>query len=212
MGMRIDVQKLRSRIDKLEEAFLPRPDPTGTYSTAEYDRTAAYLLLVHAEVESFIEERCLDVMSTVVEAWIRDYKPRSTIVALAAFAHTGGDKSIPQAVEPRRPQIREVIDGAKRSYSSIVNRNNGLKETNLLALLLPIGIRESQISSSFLADMNTFGARRGAQAHRGFGSQTPPDPVDAKNLIERVKTGLCDLDRHLKKVRDEELCCRGKPN
>ncbi len=198
-----DLRELVRRTRDLRSSFLPKPDPVGSYSSSDYDRTAAFLLLAHAEVEWFIERRCLDIASMAVTNWTIDSAPRSTLVALAAFSHAGGQSGLPDPGRSGPPQIREVIDEAKKAYSYVVNNNNGLKEENLLKLLLPVGLRESQFPSGFLADMNTFGTNRGDHAHKGIGARTPPDPVDALKLVTRVVLGLRRLDVQLLKLRSE---------
>ena len=203
MAGRQDIRRFVRRIQELRSAFLPAPDPTGNYSKPDYYRTAAFLLLAHAEVEEFLEQRCLEVASAAVAAWTVDSVPRSTIVALAAFSHAKGKAALPKPGQTGRPQIREVLDSAKRSYSLVVHKNNGVKEENLLNLLLPLGIRESQIPTDFLNAMNTLGSIRGGYAHRRVGAQTPPDPVDSMKLTTRVVCGLWRLDDHLLRLKNE---------
>ncbi len=198
-----DLLALVHRIRDLRSAFLPPTDPTGSYSAAEYDRTAAFLLLAHAEAEWFVERRCLEVAAAAVAAWSADSAPRSTIVALAAFSHSGGKSALPDPGRAGPPQIREVVDEAKRTYSTVVDQNNGITEENLLRLLLPLGLREFQFPTGFLVDMNTFGSHRGDQAHVGVGARTPPDPGDARNLATRIVLGLRRLDRHLLRLKTE---------
>lgn len=198
-GFRLLVRRIR----RLRDALLPDLHPTGTYSDAEYDLVASFVLLCHAEVEWYLEQRCLEVVSAAVSAWLLDSKPRSTVIALAAFAPDSGPKWLPSPGQSGPPQIRAVISAAKRSYSQMVDKNNGVNETNLVALLLPLGIRESDLASTFLADMNAFGSRRGDQAHRGIGARSPLDPADAVALLTRILLGLRRLDRRLSRLKSE---------
>lgn len=197
-----DLRRLINRIRDLRATFLPDRDPVGNYLPADYDRIAAFLLLGHAEVESFIEQRCLEIASEVVAKWAADSEARSTIVALTAFSHRQGQSGLPES-GAGRSRIREVVDEAKKSYSAVVHKNNGIKEKNLLELYLPLGLRESQFPSGFLAAMDTFGTERGGFAHTGIGSQTPPDPVEALNRVTQAVVGLWRLDRHLLALKAE---------
>ena len=70
-------------------------------------------------------------------------------------------------------------------------------------LLLPLGVRESDIPSGFLADMTTFGAKRGDLAHRSVGARVPPNPVDTNRLIIQLILGLRRLDRRLLDLKDD---------
>ena len=44
-------------------------------------------------------------------------------------------------------------------HHHVRNENHGIKERNLLSLLLPIGIAHGKIDPAFLADMESFGPR-----------------------------------------------------
>ena len=72
---------------------------------------------------------------------------------------------------------------AKKAYSKTVHDNNGIKEANLIRLLLPVGLRESQFPQGFLPDMETFGTRRGD--HALADSEAPsPTGCNAEGLLE----------------------------
>lgn len=55
--------ELAERIDDLHFRFVPPLDPTGTYSDAQYDAMSAFRLLVHAEIERFIESLIEDALA-----------------------------------------------------------------------------------------------------------------------------------------------------
>lgn len=203
MAGRQDRLALVLRIRSLRSFFLPPPNLTGTYSQAEYDRTAAFLLISHAEIEEFIEQRCLEIVDSVVDAWILDAKPRSTIVALAAFSHSDGENAVPKPDDTGPPKIRTVVREEKRSYSKAVNNNHGIKSENLLRLLIPVGIRESQLPTQFLADMNAFGASRGKLAHNRIAANNRPDPKDSRRLLTRLVLELRRLDQKLLALKGE---------
>ena len=119
-----DLRLLVHRLRELRSIFLPAPHPMGQYSSADYDRTSALVLLMHAEIEWFLEERCREVAGAVVASWNADLVPRTTIVALAAFCHTKGAKALSSPGQGPT-SIRTVISEAKVSYSATVYKNNG---------------------------------------------------------------------------------------
>ena len=196
--------RLKERIESLGNVFLPPVSRTGSYDQREFDSTAAFLLMAHAEVEEFIEQRCLEVADAVVTKWSVDSRPRSALIALAAFSHSQGDKALPTPDELGRSKIRDVLDEAKRSYSHVVNQNNGVKAHDLLRLLIPIGIRESQISNKLVIDLNNFGATRGQLAHNTNAIQNAPDPVANKKLVDDIVSELGKLDSHLSRLESED--------
>lgn len=188
-------RRLIRRIRDLARTFLPPADATGSYSTEQYDRVSAFLLLTHAELEAFIESRCTHVANTAVKAWELDSVPRKAILGLIAFAHSGGQSAIPDESSGLSPTIREIVKDAKVAYSKTVSKNHGIKEKNLLQLLLPIGVRETDFPSGLLQEMDALGTLRGSHAHRNLGAKTPPDPLDSLNRVARVVFGLRKLDQ-----------------
>ena len=48
--------KLSRRITVIESSYLPSVNSLGNYSSKEQDDIRAYLLLIHAEIESYFEE------------------------------------------------------------------------------------------------------------------------------------------------------------
>jgi hypothetical protein len=198
-----DLRALVKRIRDLQATFLPVPNPTGSYSSAEYDQTAAFLLLVHAEVEWFLERRCLTVADTAVSSWLADLKARQVIVSLAGMADDRGFAALPKPGTRGKPALVKLVDEAKGVYSKRVHLNNGLKEGNLLEMLIPIGISEADLPATFVADMNSFGSQRGDQAHRGVGARKPTDPRDALKLVARVLRVLRRLDLKLHALASE---------
>jgi hypothetical protein len=67
----------------------------------------------------------------------------------------------------------------------------------ILALLLPIGIDSDDLDPAWLADMNTFGEKRGLVAHTSATSymtiQTP-DPANELNTVTQIKNELLRID------------------
>jgi len=202
-----DLQALANRIEELKDTFIPEKAPTGIYSQEDEARTAAFVILVHAEVEWFIEKRCQEVLTSAVDHWKLDNRPRSTVLSLLAFCNKGETKLAPDGkeIKSQRASIRLIVDEAKKTYSKVLYNNHGIRVENLLAILRPIGIREFQLPDTFLVDVDTFGTMRGRHAHRSIGAQTPPDPVDTLELVRRIVVGVSELDGHLQVLENEGL-------
>ena len=60
--------------------------------------------------------------------------------------------------------------------SSIVGANHGVVEYNLHRLFVPLGLRTTDLETTWVAGMNSFGLLRGASAHTSRRTQSPPDP------------------------------------
>ncbi len=66
-------------------------------------------------------------------------------------------------------------------------------QTNLLKLLLPIGIDSDDLDKVWLLNMDTFGEERGQIAHSSaIKTKQPPNPADE---LERVKQIIQELEK-----------------
>src|SRR5262245_57457404 len=78
-------EELVARVRELESHLLPTHKDDLTYSRAEYDRVRAYVLLVHAEVEAYMEQRVLDEVTRRMSAWKSSRTPSVTLMGILAF-------------------------------------------------------------------------------------------------------------------------------
>ena len=100
--------------------------------------------------------------------------------------------------------LTNKIDIAMRSFANTVKNNNGIKEKNILGLLLPLGVAANTLDHTWLVAMNNFGIIRGDAAHKSarkiFTTQqiNPADEWQAfKSLL---RTGLCKVDDNIEKI------------
>jgi hypothetical protein len=116
-------------------------------------------------------------------------------LSLLAYYQGEIEKPPQSLLQPSPPSLPQRVDRAVKSYRSIVTDNNGVKESNLLRLLTPLGVEASDYPAGWLQDMNTFGSDRGDIAHgSAVGVRQPPDPLTLKDLVKRVLDGLRVLD------------------
>jgi hypothetical protein len=196
---------LEMQLDRLKDEFLPEISPTGSYSESQLSRTAAYRVLAHAEIESYLEERAWTIVIDAKKAW-ETGKTTRTLICLLGFSDLTMDKppdtlkkpsNVKQDNHDKRLEITEKINSAIKSFKKVIDNNHGLKEKNILALLLPIGIDSDDLDPAWLADMNTFGEKRGLVAHTSATSymtiQTP-DPANELNTVTQIKNKLLRID------------------
>lgn len=188
-------RELQRRVKEVRQHLLPtRFSPTGEYSNRVYDRARAYRLMVHAELEACIEDLALNTVDAACKCWAQDGRPRTTLIALLAHdaeGFGGPPSKLPIPSPSELPSLRGRVDVARRRFSHYVRtQNNGIRESNVLALLLPAGVRESEIEPLWLADIDSFGRLRGETAHQARRTQQPLDPRDeherANGLVKRL--------------------------
>lgn len=185
------------QLDLLRHHLLPEPfDPTGLYSEQDKISTMglAYRVLAHAEIESYFEDRALEVVREARSAWDRGQVSR---VALCLMAFSGREMGAPpttlqppssnkQKTWPALIDVGEKFVPLTTSFYHFVrNENHGIKERNLLSLLLPIGVEHNRLDPIFLADMESFGALRGIAAHSSCATSATRG-VDPEEELKRV--------------------------
>jgi len=197
---------LKRELIRLRKQFLPKIiSPTGDYSDRKIALTIAYRVLAHAEIESYIEDRVWEIALNAKRKWDNERKVNRTLISLIAFS---GQMMVlpPDTLNPVRPsretpsnkiKIDEKIKSAVNAFHDVIKNNHGLKEANLLALLLPIGIDTDDLDSVMLATMNTFGEQRGLVAHSSRTSYRVTqllDPYNELSRIEQITQQMMELD------------------
>src|SRR5271170_1595608 len=79
-------RELERRLKKLRSRFLPKAfSPTGDYTDRELDHARGYRLLVHAEIEAYLEESAQRIANDSVKHFQADRRPRHVVLNLLSF-------------------------------------------------------------------------------------------------------------------------------
>jgi hypothetical protein len=195
-------RQLTKELNRLKKQFLPRKfSEINDYSERQLALTFAYRVFAHAEIESYLEDRVWDTVQTAKNIW--DNQGKASGVLLCVIAFSGQEmENPPDTITPLKGnknvsldklKITKKIDIVIRCFKSVIDQNHGIKETNLLKLLLPIGIDSDDLDQVWLANMNTFGEERGEIAHSsGIKTKKTPNPADE---LERVKQIIQELEK-----------------
>jgi hypothetical protein len=134
---------LLARVQTLKRRFLPQLKATGLYTQAQQDNMRALRLLVHAEIEHYLEDRSLQLSA-----------------------------DLEQELQARRGQRQPVKQWARVAVTRsrvAVSQNNGVTQSCIKAMFEDLGLCEEVINerNSLLLDrLTTFGRRRGDVAHQ----------------------------------------------
>lgn len=179
---------LLNRDSKLRKALLPiKRSPTGNYKQLTYERVRAYKVLFHAELEYYFEEITKSIMKSAKDKWDKNREASSTLVALMAYC-TKSFASIPEHTRDQHINddlVKRINCAYTEHFAYIKTHNHGIKEKNILALLLPIGVQIEDIDNNLLIALNNFGSDRGEIAHstRAKLCSTPDDAEATVNNI-----------------------------
>ena len=85
-------------------------------------------------------------------------------------------------------------------YKHSVTNNHGIRISNILRILLPVGVQETEIDAVWLSTTDGFGAKRGATAHSASITYTI-DPQDDFKTVDQIMSGVRDLDLLLNQIK-----------
>lgn len=197
-------RRLRWRIDELADGLSASGIPVNQ---ADVDRIHAFRVLAHAEVQSYLEDvadRILTVSSemlshrSVVTHAAHHLMVFRSILPLAS-ASTAAQASYPAFA---RSTVRGLspsdFDAAAKAHRKLLERNSGLKASNIRMILGPLGYRDSWFPPGFLDQMDTFGVDRGHVAHRSglVGTTQWPSGSSERTRIALLRDGLEAVDAY----------------
>jgi hypothetical protein len=188
---------LVSRLSILRTHFLPNQfSPIGKYSRREYDSARAYVVLVHAEIEAYFEDRAKEIAQRAESKWQTGGR-HSNVIRGICSSHTIRDRQpwLPFSKDPKG------IASALASYRSLIGSNHGIKEVNVLRLVFPLGIMHQSIDAALLTDLDSFGSSRGMVAHSSIKAQQPIDIEGQFKMVEAIIKRLKFLDRQISRLR-----------
>lgn len=200
---------LESQLDDLKRHLLPVEfEATGVYEdqSGVSTRALAYRVLAHAEIEAFFEDITLAAVVRAREAWDSKGHVSRIMLCLIAFSGRGMVEPPETLVAPSANKIKswpalldieeKLIPIVSEFHSFVRRENHGIKEKNLLSLLLPIGLDAKKMDPTFLTEMDSFGALRGFAAHTSTSNsvQKAVDPAEELKRVMALIPGIRSLD------------------
>jgi hypothetical protein len=155
--------------------------------------------MVHAEIEAYLEDRSREVLNAAWKHWQKTRVPSETIICLLGFSEVAL-KLPPDSLGggPNKLSYESIDTPLQKAYSVWLTRsreNHGIKEANVLSLVLPLGIEHKKLDTTLLNDLSSYGAARGLVAHTSNYTITQyADPRDEFNTATKLATDLEKLD------------------
>jgi hypothetical protein len=211
--------RLKERLDILAEYLLPKEiSIDGLYENEEeiFVRSLAYRVLSHAEVESYLEERAEEIAQEALREWQRSRHVSRVTLCLVGFS--GGEmkrpaESLQAPNEKKAKQWPELIDVGEKLRNCVLRyvrylrtENHGVKERDILSIVLPVGLMPIELDPNFLVEVNNFGQSRGLAAHSS--TMTPHvrqgvNPGQEREQVVRVLVYLESIDRRFDELLSE---------
>ena len=194
---------MRKAITKSRIALLPSKfDPTGFYRNPDkvHYRALSFRIMVHAEIESYLEDRSREVLDAAWTHWKANRVPSETVICLLGFSEVALKLPPNSLGGSQQKNSYESIDTPlQKAYSVWVTRsreNHGIKESNVLSLVLPLGIEHTKLNATLLNDLSSYGKARGAVAHTSNYRITQyADPKIEFDTATKLAVDLIELDK-----------------
>jgi hypothetical protein len=138
------------------DVFDPADLNAATITQSLKARSAAFIVLAHAEIEYGIEAACYSISGQLSTA----SEPAMAMLAWGML-QVRGTLDVARLASKRKTPLSVVAD----NYNVVVNANHGIKENNLYSLLLPLGVNVTALKTDVLT-LDAFGSRRGDLAHK----------------------------------------------
>lgn len=209
---------LEKQTKELRRLLLPsRFEPTGLYIFPDRvaARTISFRVLAHAEFETYFEDRAVEIAKAAWQAWKRHRYVSS--VALHLLGYSGNEMTKPPTTlrapdvqkakgwEAREVSIYERLEKCVSEYvHSVTKENHGVKEKNILSIILPIGFDYKKCDDLLLTNLNQLGESRGLVAHSSasYVSQSV-DPKDEYGRIKQLIKDLGSMDEEFDRLLQE---------
>lgn len=188
------LQRILTRIRRLEEHFLPATfSLTGRYGRRQRDLTKAFLLLAHAELESYFEDRARKIVLNAQAQYQRTGTCSPILSRLLVYHHAAKDELGPVSAQALKKAVNYYFDH--------LDKNHGIREKNLLAIFLPLGISHSALDAQLISACDQLSHKRGQFAHASFKTHQQVDPMTERgNIRKNILPELNELEKQLSRL------------
>jgi hypothetical protein len=193
MPVSVLYKNLRKRILALKKQFLDFK-PSDSSLPKNQDELRAFKLLVHAEIESYIENAVLEVWNKCNTEWATNNRvitPLKFLIMFSTSRFEGNDQQL-----TKQDRITQILT----SFKTSITNNNGIRKKNILQLVVPLGINYLSIDQTWLTTIDSYGSSRGHVAHNSFSVQQQLDRNDELNNLDLVLKGIKKMDINLQKT------------
>lgn len=208
--MALRLKELTREIESLRRQLLPATfAPTGDY--AEPNRvqvhTRAFLVLSHAELETYFEGWAKDIARAAEDLWANTKRISTPLAFL--LSTIGKDMQLVDALGTKgdsHKRFGDVVTAVFPQFYARIKENHGIKEKNVLALFDPLGVSSLAFVSTLFPRLDSMGTKRGEHAHHSRRAVTSTlDPEyeykDVLGVVADLKTFEDWLVAYKQKVR-----------
>jgi len=180
---------LSKRMNVLKRRFITakvKKNPTTFYSQ---DFMKSFRILFHSEIEYYFESIAIKKVEKSLSLWLHDQTINATLLGIMAFSRNFLP-NVPRKLSEisNRNDLNFRIHSTVKWYKDLIEKsNNGIKENNIIPIIVPLGIDYTKINQELLSALTTYGSKRGELAHVSYAKviniMDPSDEIQATELI-----------------------------
>lgn len=188
---------LRREIDILRAAFLPLPfNPLGIYPDSKrvQAHTRAFVVLSHAEIESYLESWAKEITRSCESVWKganRVTKPLAFLLVSISERIEAGQTLAESKGKDMPTRLEESAQRLFEKHYAQVRNNHGIKEKNFWSLFGPLGVPVAALPSTLLPNLDSLGEIRGRHAHQS--TKAVASVLDPETEYKRVSDLVDEL-------------------
>lgn len=213
-----DYVALKTRLTSLTHMLPPQPAVGATPSSQDADKMAAFVVLLHAECEHFLEKRALTVADNAkiavdnggafgrvakhlcVFPFIDTPKQRADLEKmLSIFGTSGfGIMATTQIISQNRTEYEKLLNIGYQRYKQTVTNNHGADLKYQFRLLTALGFDLDLAGATFKSRISQLASYRGEAAHTSVVAATNAiSPSTLATWPADLITGFAKMDRGL---------------
>src|SRR5688572_5338225 len=163
---------LKKEIESLRNLFLPDPfNPLGSYPNAKrvQAHTRAFLVLSHAEFETYFEEWAKEIARACEIIWTKSQRVTTPLAFLLSWSD---ERLVPPetlsspGAHDSTQRLFEIVAKLFPTFYKRIKDNHGVKERNVLSLFGPLGVPVTAFAPTLLPNLDALGTERGVHAHQ----------------------------------------------
>lgn len=213
-----DYLDLRARLKSLSHLLPPQPTVSATPSSQDKDKMAAFVVLLHAECEHFLEKRALKVADDAKSAFdnggyfgrvarhlcvfpfINAPKDKADLEKmLRVFGTSGfGIMASKSSIAQNRIEYGKLLNIGYQRYKKSIIRNHGVTLNYQFKILTAIGFDIDLVGATFKSRIDQLASYRGEAAHTSVvAATTTISPSTLATWPVELIDGFAKLDRGL---------------
>lgn len=189
-------KKMEKNIKLLKKQFCTSAVLSNPISQTSQLFIDAYLVLVHAEFESYIETCINNKIDNDLIKFRTSHQLTKSLASCAAFSNKQHNPS-QDLTSALSNSFESILNENVNQLHDTIDKNHGIKQYNIVPLLTKIGFDFNSVDHTEFLELDNFGKVRGDIAHKSIGIRAPVTITDEELRIQRLLKVFSDIDKNI---------------